>query len=270
MKNTKALKYIISLALICFLTGCSGVMYTDRQRTLLISESKLAEMGKANFQQIIEQSKISQDKAQNQRLKNVASKLAQAADKGLTDFGKQELKNNIEWEFVLIDDPNTVNAFYLPGGKIVLYTGILSFMKTDDEMAVVIGHELGHALAQHGNERVSQQIMVSMGGSLLMQALGTGDNALNQDVFSTVYSIGTNIGILLPYSRIHEYEADRIGMLLMLNAGFNAEACISFWEAFAKNNEGKKTPEFFSTHPSDENRVSKMKEFLPQALEITK
>lgn len=246
------------------ITGCSKVMFTNRSRSLLVSETQLADMGKTEFKKILKTEKISSHNAEDDQLKRVAQQLTKTVNLTLDELDMNNSKKNFEWEFALIDNKKTVNAFCLPGGKIVVYTGLMQLIKSDDELAVVLGHEIAHAIAQHGNERLSQQLMTNMGANILGHFIGLDAN--NQSVFNMVYGLSTNLGILLPYSRLHEKEADQIGMLLLAKAGYNPQAAISFWERFSQFNSGAKTPEFFSTHPAEETRINDMKAFLPEAL----
>lgn len=179
---------------------------------------------------------------------------------------ESEIKN-FSWEFNLVQS-NEVNAFCMPGGKIVVYEGILPYTSTDDELAAIIGHEVAHAVAKHSNERMSQQLMTEYGSAVLGQAL-SGQSQAVQTVAGTVYGLGSQYGVMLPYSRKHEYEADHMGLIFMAMAGYNPEAALTFWTKMAQGKNGQ-VPEMMSTHPSDANRISEIKKYLPDAMKYYK
>jgi predicted Zn-dependent protease len=172
-----------------------------------------------------------------------------------------------EWEFNLVDD-KAVNAWAMPGGKIVVYKGILPITKNDTGMAVVMGHEIAHIVAKHGNERMSQQLVVQMGGMALDVAMKEKPEQ-TRAIFQQAYGVTTQVGVMLPYSRKHEYEADKLGLVFMAMAGYNPESAIKFWEKMMAQG-GAKPPEFLSTHPSDENRIAELKKYLPEAMKYYK
>jgi predicted Zn-dependent protease len=161
-----------------------------------------------------------------------------------------------------------VNAFCMPGGKIVVYEGILPYMSSDEELAAVLGHEVAHAVAKHANERMSQQMLTEAGGSIVAGAVGQ-KSATIQSLAGTVYGLGTQFGVMLPFSRKHEYEADRMGLIFMAMAGYNPRSAVSFWQKMAAGKSGS-TPEIMSTHPSDANRVKELEKYMPEALQYYK
>ena len=171
-----------------------------------------------------------------------------------------EIKN-FAWEFNLIND-SQVNAFCMPGGKIVVYEGLMNLVTSDDELAVVIGHEVAHAVAKHSNERMSQQIAAQYGSQILSAALSE-KNAIVKNVAGTVYGLGAQYGVMLPFSRTHELEADYMGLILMTMAGYNPEVSVNFWQKMSAQSGGG-VPEFMSTHPSDEHRINEIKKVLPE------
>ncbi len=255
---------IISLIGVILLLGCSRVVYTDRNRTLLISESQLAEMGKQSYQQLLASVNISTKAGQTAVMKRVGVRLTTAVEQSLKELGMADRIPLFQWEFSLIDDDQTVNAFCLPGGKVAVYSGIFQVATNDAQLAVVIGHEIAHAVAQHGNERMSQQMAVEFGAGLMDKVLETHSERSKQ-IFNTVYGVGTTVGVLLPYSRVHEIEADKIGLILMAKAGYAPDAALEFWKGMKILSEGKQQPEIISTHPSDEHRIADIQAFLPEA-----
>ena len=181
-------------------------------------------------------------------------------------MGQHGLASHLEgysWEFNLVDDPQ-INAWCMPGGKVVFYTGILPYCQDESGIAVVMGHEIAHAVARHGNERMSQQ-MVTQFGAELGNAMMSEKSAEAQALFSTLYGVGSQLLVALPYSRSHETEADKMGLIFMAMAGYNPETAVEFWQRMAASG-GQKQPQFLSTHPSDQTRVSDLQKFMPEAL----
>ncbi len=239
-------------------------MFSNRSRVLLVSEGEIAQMSAQSYSEIKAADKIITNNSQFAMVKRVGERVAQAANNTLLEAKNTDLLNTFKWEFVLIDSPNVVNAFCMPGGKIAVYTGILPLTKTDDDLAVVMSHEVSHALAQHGNERMSQQLLVGIGSSVLNKVIENNSPEV-KDAYNTIYGVGTTFGVMLPYSRLHETEADKIGLILMAKAGYNPQAATGFWERMSKLGQSK-PPEFLSTHPSDETRIKDIKAYIPEAM----
>lgn len=214
-------------------------------------------MGAAAFVGIKEKERISDDPVANSRIARIGQRIAAVAGRDLP---------NAEWEFVVFDAPDTVNAFALPGGKVGVYTGLIKLAESDDEIATVIGHEIAHVTARHGSERWSQGIAVALGGVLLSETV-LRDNE-NRGAWLAAYGVGTTVGVLLPYSRLNESEADEIGLAYAAKAGYDPRAAIRFWEKMAANSEGKaRPPEILSTHPSDATRIYRLRAMMPRMLE---
>jgi predicted Zn-dependent protease len=247
------------------LLACSTVPLTDRTAIHLVSDSELATMSLQEYQDVLRKSKLSQDQQKVQMVKNVGNRIARATEDLLTQRGLGSEIKNYKWEFNLIQDDKTVNAWCMPGGKVAVYTGILPIAQTETGLAVVMGHEIAHAVAKHGNERVSQGLMQQMGGVALSVALSTSP-AATSNLFLMAYGVGTNVGIMLPYSRTHESEADHIGLILMAKAGYDPREAIPFWTRMAKAG-GSRSPEFLSTHPAPETRVKQIEAFIPEAMQ---
>jgi len=245
-------RMLFGAALILSLAGCATVPYTERQQFMMVSENQESKIGETLFRQVKTDSKISSDPALNALVREVGARISAAAG-----------KKDYNWEFIVIDDP-TANAFALPGGKVAFHTGIMPISKDADGVAAVMGHEVAHVLARHGAERMSQQQALSIGESALIIAL-TGRSPIVREGVLSAYGLGAKVGLLLPYSRKHELEADRIGLILMAKAGYNPEAAIAFWERMLAANRGGAPPQFLSTHPSDEQRIAELKSFLPEA-----
>jgi len=192
------------------------------------------------------------------------SRIAAAANRFLVTNGQTAKVANYQWEFNLIADP-TPNAWCMPGGKVVVYEGILPIAKNETGIAVIMGHEIAHALANHGNERMSQGLVQQFGGIALDKAVEAQPQQTRQ-IFQLAYGIGSQVGFLLPYSRLHENEADRLGLILMAMAKYDPQEAVSFWERMAQASSGAKMPVWLSTHPLDEQRIAALKVNLPEAL----
>ncbi|MFZ5449428.1 MAG: M48 family metallopeptidase [Thermodesulfobacteriota bacterium] len=240
------------LALTVLMGACATAPYTGRRQLLMTSEGSETNMGYQAFHQIKQKYKVSQDPAINAEVKKVGERIAAAAKR--PDF---------RWEFVVFDEKEA-NAFCLPGGKVGIFTGILKYTKDEAGLATVISHEVAHALARHAGERMSQGMLAQMGGIGLSAALGGVGSTAGQAIM-TGYSLGTQFGILLPYSRTQEYEADRIGLILMAKAGYDPAQALEFWKRMSAKDKGAKPPQFMSTHPSDANRLREIQAFLPEA-----
>jgi predicted Zn-dependent protease len=238
------------------LAGCATTPYTGRKQVLMVSPQQEQSLGYQAFADIRRQSKAAQDPALQARVREVGERIARAASR--PDF---------HWEFVVFQDDKMANAFCLPGGKVGIYTGLFKYIHSDADLATVISHEVAHALARHAGERLSQGRLAQAGGLALgigLSALGVSPGA--SQVAMQGYGLGTKVGVLLPYSRVQESEADHIGLILMAKAGYDPRSALQFWERFASGKKDKgQTPQFLSTHPSDANRIQNIKTFLPEA-----
>ena len=208
------------------------------------------------------QAKVSGHRSQSAQVERVGRRIADATERYLRENGLGKEVSNFAWEFKLVEDQE-VNAFCMPGGKIVVYTGLMALVSSDDDLAVVLGHEVAHAVAKHSNERMSQEMVASAGSGLLSAAMIAGKASEGaKSVAQSVFGLGANYGVMLPYSRRHESEADYMGLVLMTMAGYNPDAAISFWTKMASSG-GKAPPEFLSSHPSDSTRIAQIRAALP-------
>jgi predicted Zn-dependent protease len=254
------------LALVALISaGCATVPVTGRRQLSLVPQAELTSVGAESYRQFISESKLSEDAGETARVVGVGRRIASSAEVFLRSHGLAGDLEYYDWEFSLIDDDETANAFCVSGGKIAVYTGILPITRDDDGLAVVVAHEVAHALANHGGERMSQLLVAELGGMALAKAVEK-EPQRTQELWKLAYGIGAQVGVLLPYSRQHEAEADRIGLILMAQAGYNPEAAIPFWQRMAAEG-GSRPPEFLSTHPAPETRIDKIREHLPEALE---
>ncbi|MCO5232643.1 MAG: M48 family metallopeptidase [Chitinophagales bacterium] len=262
-------KVYITLLISAIVYACSQVPVTGRKQINLVADSEMNAMSLASYKEFLTEnkSKVLTSGPQVDIVKKVGNKTALAVEQYMKDNKMESAIKNFQWEFNVVQD-NTVNAWCMPGGKVVVYTGILNVAKTEAELAVVIGHEIAHAVAKHGSERMSQGLLQEFGGAVLSQALAQ-KSELTQNLFMTAYGVGSNLLGVLPYSRLHESEADKLGLIFMAIAGYNPEAAISFWQQMAAGNKNS-SPEFLSTHPSDNTRINQIKEYLPTALKYYK
>jgi predicted Zn-dependent protease len=263
----KLYKASLAVVLLFLVSACAHVAGTNRSQLSLVSESELTPMANRQYRQIISESKLSTNARDTQMIKRVGARIRLAAEKYLTMFNRQNEISNYNWEFNLIDSKEA-NAFCLPGGKVAVYTGILPVCLDEAGVATVMGHEVAHAIAHHGAERASQQMMVGLGAQILDIGLGSrGTSQISSQVIMTAYGLGSQVGILLPFSRTHESEADRIGLSLMAMAGYDPAKAVDFWQRMAQNkgNRNSSPPEFLSTHPADQTRIQNLNSFLAEA-----
>jgi metalloendopeptidase OMA1, mitochondrial len=238
------------------LVACQTVPYTGRSQLMLVSEADEQRMGAQAYRQILGKSRLSRDWAQNEQVTRVGRRIAEAT--GRRDF---------RWEFRVIDDDRQVNAFALPGGKVAVYTGILPITRDDAGLAAVLGHEIAHAVARHGGERVSQQVAIQGGLDLTMAAL-SGGNPQTVRTMGSLLGAGAAVGLILPWSREQESEADHLGLSYMGKAGYDPHAARDLWIRMAEAARGQsRPPEFLSTHPADVTRIRQIEQWLPEALQ---
>jgi len=257
-------KGVLVLVIVFLFTQCAKVPITGRRQLKLLPSSKMKTMSFAQYDQVKSESKLVPDSdPRTKMVKDVGAKISTAVNRFLKTNGYEDRLKEFEWEFNLTEE-NTVNAWCMPGGKVMFYTGILPVCAGEEGLAVVMGHEIAHAIARHGNERMSQQMAVQGIGTLGNIGTGVIDPKLNA-IFNQSFGVGSQVGILA-FSRGNESEADKLGLVFMTMAGYNPEAAISFWERMAANKGGQAPPEFLSTHPSDERRIKDIKAYLPEAL----
>ncbi len=258
-------KTIFALTFITLLTACATVPITGRQQMNLFPESQMISMSLTQYDKFLKENKVSADAQKTAMIKRVGHRIANAVEKYLSEHELSERVKNFKWEFNLVDN-KTPNAWCMPGGKVVFYTGILPYCKTETGVAVVMGHEIAHAIARHGNERMSQQqglAVLQMG----LQAALRNKPAETQQVWNTAFGVGANIGVMLPFSRSHESEADKMGLIFMAMAGYDPAEAVEFWKRMGQSG-GQKPPEFLSTHPADATRVKDLQKFLPEAMKF--
>jgi len=244
--------------------ACSVVPITGRKQLSLVPESEMISMSLTSYTDFLKANTLSKDKVNADLVKKVGSDIAAAVTKYFADNNLSSQLEGYQWEFNLVKNDTTQNAWCMPGGKVVVYSGLLPVTKDKNGLAVVLSHEIAHAVARHGNERMSQELLVQFGGIALNEAIKEKPDE-TKNIFNSAYGIGSQLGVLLPYSREHELEADKLGLIFMAMAGYDPQSAIPFWERMASLG-GAKPPEFLSTHPSDATRINKIKSDLPEAM----
>ena len=240
------------------LASCTTNPETGRHQLMLVSAGEEAQMGLASFTQIKQQEKISTDPVANARVKRVGKRIAESVGREIP---------NAQWEFVVFDSPQ-VNAFALPGGKVGVYTGLLKLAATDDELAIVMGHEIAHVTSRHGAERTSQNYAIAGVGAMAafgMEAKNV--DPTKRNMIMSAYGLGSQVGFALPYSRLHESEADSVGLRFAAGAGYDPRAGETFWKKMAAQG-GQKPPALLSSHPSDADRIRNLQQLAPRYMAL--
>jgi predicted Zn-dependent protease len=260
----KYYKLLIFLIIVLVISACSRVLISNRRQLNLIPSSSMLQMSFDQYGQFLEDNIISADEENTATVKLVGKNIQKAVEQYFAENGLEDELKNYDWEFNLVES-NEVNAWCMPGGKVVFYTGILPITRDENGIAVIMGHEIAHAIAEHGNERMSQGLMAQLGGVALAVAVSEKPEE-TQQLWMSAFGAGAQLGVLLPFSRLHESEADHLGLIFMSMAGYNPNHAISFWRRMAEMKDGQAPPEFMSTHPSDENRIAEIEKLIPKAL----
>jgi predicted Zn-dependent protease len=236
------------------LVTCAKAPVTGRRQFMLVSEAEEMQLGAEGYAEILETSDLSDDEEAVAQLRTIGWRIADVTE-----------EEDYEWEFNLIENDSIVNAFCLPGGKVAFYTGILELAETEDEVATVMAHEIAHATARHGGERMTQLLMYQLGGIALSEALKS-----NRDetivMAQMAYGVGATLAYILPYSRKHESEADHIGLIYMAKAGYDPRAAVDFWKKMQEHHAGQEPPEWLSTHPNSQTRIDDLEALMPEAM----
>jgi len=261
-KTIKAIFAIISFTILY--QSCTVVPLTGRNQLSLVPESEMISMSLTSYTDFMKVNHVSPDKKNADLVKEVGLNIQAAVIKYLGDNNLSSRLDGYQWEFNLVKNDSTPNAWCMPGGKVVVYSGILPYTQDKNGLAVVLSHEIAHAVARHGNERMSQELLAQY-GSVALNELIKEKPEQTKSIFNSAYGLGAQYGVMLPYSRDHELEADKLGLIFMAMAGYNPQTAIAFWERMSSMG-GSKPPEFMSTHPSDATRINKIKAALPEAL----
>jgi predicted Zn-dependent protease len=254
-KSPLSVYLVFLLTGVLLLAGCATAPVTGRSQLLLVPEQQEIALGLEAYQQILAEEKLSQDPQINSMVKRVGSRIAAVSN-----------QPDYNWEFTVIEADETANAFALPGGKVAVYTGLLPYTKTEDGLAFVIAHEVGHAIARHGGERMSQQLLLQLGQQGLNAAVA-GRSSTAIQALNLGYGVASQVGVVLPFSRRQEYEADKIGLVLMAQAGYDPRKAVDFFQRMMSASDKASPPEFLSTHPTDQARIEAIKGMLPEAMQ---
>ena len=257
--------FLNTCLLLMILAGCTTVPITGRRQFNTVPDSVINTMALQEYNTFLKspENKLSTDPEKTAMVQRVGDRIADAVERYMNEHGLGDQIADYQWEFNLIDSDQK-NAWAMPGGKVVVYTGILEVAQDDAGLAVVMGHEIAHAIARHGSERMTQGLTITLGGVALDKALEDEPSA-TRNIFLASYGVGTTVAIMLPYSRTHETEADKLGLIFMAMAGYAPEEAVGFWQRMAQSKDGSAPPEFLSTHPADETRIRNIKSDLYEA-----
>jgi predicted Zn-dependent protease len=260
---------VLALSFVCifFISGCSKNPITGRKQFRLVPESQLQQLSQQQYTQFLSTNRVirSNSSKDAEMVNRVGTRIAAAITEYYASKGLSDALSGFQWEFQLVESKD-VNAWCMPGGKVVVYSGLLPVAANEEGLAVVMGHEIAHAIAYHGNERLSQGLLKQFGG-VALQVATMNKPAETRALFMLAYGVGSSVGVILPFSRKHELEADRFGLLFSAMAGYNPSEAVPFWERMSRAAGGNKPPEFLSTHPSDQTRISKMQKFTEEAMD---
>jgi predicted Zn-dependent protease len=268
MKRKLKSKLLGLCGFVLLLSGCTEVAITGRKQLNLVPASTMNSMGFQAYSEFLTKSKLSKDFSKTQMVKRVGNNIREAVEQYCAQNNLSELLQGYQWEVNLIED-DQINAWAMPGGKMVVYTGLLDVTQSEAGLATVIGHEIAHVFAKHGAERMTHGLLVDFGGMALSEALAN-KPAQTKNLFMQSYGVGTQVGILLRYSRVHESEADRLGLIFMAMAGYNPNEAVNFWQRMSVAKQGSGTIEILSTHPADSTRIRNLQKLIPEAMQYYK
>ena len=252
--------------MVALVSSCSTVPLTGRKQLSLVPDSQMLPMAFQQYQQVLSESKLSKNQQYVSSVRSVGNRISSAVESYLKEIGQQDNVAGFQWEFNVIAE-DQVNAWAMPGGKVAFYEGIMPVTQNETGIAVVMGHEVAHAIAKHGNERMSQMLATQMGGAALSVALQSKPQ-LTQQLALTAFGLGSQVGVLLPYARDMESEADRLGLIFMAKAGYDPREAPAFWERMQAKNKGAQPPQFLSTHPHPETRIKQLNQWMPEAVKV--
>lgn len=264
--SLQKIKFSFLIIIISLLVqSCGSVPFTGRRQLTLVSNDQVLALSLQQYQDYMRTAPVERGTANAEMVKRVGTRIANAVETFYKSNGYESELQNYQWEFNLVKE-NSVNAFAMPGGKIVVLQGLLPVTQTEEALAVVLGHEVAHVIAQHANERISQQMALEYGGAVAGGLLGSSAGA---QIGQQVFGIGAQLGVMLPYARKQELEADEIGLIVMALAGYNPEVAVPFWMRMSEASGGG-TIEALSTHPADQKRIAKIQQFMPTAMQYYK
>jgi predicted Zn-dependent protease len=268
MKHTLKSKLLVLCGLLLLLSGCTEVAITGRKQFNLVPDSTMNSMGFQAYSEFLTQNTLSKDFSKTQMVKRVGSRIQKAVEQYCAQNNLSDRLVGYQWEVNLIED-DSLNAWAMPGGKMIVYTGLLKVTQSEAGLATVVAHEIAHVFAKHGAERMTQGLVVEMGGVALSKALSNSPDK-TKNIFMKSYGVGTQVGVLLPYSRVHETEADHLGLIFMAMAGYDPNEAVNFWQRMAIAKQGSGTLEILSTHPADSTRIRNIQNLIPKAMQYYK
>lgn len=268
MKTRISTEALTLTAVLLLFIGCAVNPFTGERQLALVNSGTVNQLAADEYKKIRTKSKVLNPATNSSAamVTRVGSRLAAAINKYYTEKGLAKHLGAFQWEYMTIDEP-TVNAWCMPGGKIAVYTGILPVTKNEDALAVVMGHEVAHAIAEHGKSRMNTGLVQQFGGVALQVAV-MNKPAQTQNLFMSAYNVGTTVGAILPWGRQDELEADRLGLIYCALAGYNPQEAIPFWQRMAQTGGGQKPPEWLSTHPAEQNRIAQLQKLMPEAMAL--
>lgn len=258
---------IILLFTALLFESCGSVPFTGRRQLQLVSNQEVIALSLQQYQDFMRTAPLEKGTSNAAMVTRIGTRIANAVETFYTNNGYASALENFSWEFNLVKD-KSVNAFAMPGGKVVIYTGLLPVTQTEEALAVVIGHEIAHVIAQHSSERLSQQMALQYGGAIAGGLLG--NSQAMQQLGQTVFGLGAQYGVMMPYARKQEYEADEIGLIVMAMAGYDPQVAVPFWTRMAQSGGGAQVPEFLSTHPTDSKRIANIEKIMPTLMQYYK
>lgn len=260
----KSIKHAFLISVLAVLVqACGSVPILGRKQLLLVSDQEVLTLSLTQYEDFIRNAPVEKNTVQAKQVTTVGRRIASAVETFYINNGYESELKNFSWEFNLVKSEE-VNAFCMPGGKIVVYEGLLPITQDETGLAIVLGHEVAHAVAKHANERISQQMALEYGGAIAGGLMG--NSVAAQQIGGLVFGVGSQLGVMLPYSRKHEYEADELGMIFMAMAGYDPRAADAFWVRMSQAT-GNSSLEILSTHPSDQNRIAEIRKNMPKAME---
>ena len=268
MKQTQKSRLLVLCGLLLLLSGCSEVAMTGRRQFILVPDTTMNSLGYQAYSEFLSKNQISKNYSDTQLVKRVGKRIQVAVEQYCAQNNMSDVLQGYQWEVNLIED-DQLNAWAMPGGKMVVYTGLLKVTQSEAGLATVMGHEIAHVFAKHGAERMTQGLIVEMGGIALSKALEN-KPAQTKNIFLQSYGVGTQVGVLLRYSRVHENEADHLGLIFMAMAGYNPNEAVNFWQRMSVAKQSPEPIEILSTHPADSTRIENIQKLIPKAMQYYK
>jgi predicted Zn-dependent protease len=259
-------KMVFAIMMFAVIISCTSNKITGRKQLNIISNAQMISLAESQYAEVLKKSKVVTNTKASATVVTIGKRIVEVVNKYYAAQGMQSLLKDYKWEYTLIDSKEA-NAWCLPGGKIAVHTGLLPITENDDALAVVMGHEIAHALAEHGKERVNQQI-INSGGAITLQVLTANQSQANQNLFLQAFGFASEYGVILPFSRKQELEADKLGLKFAAMAGFNPRSAVPLWQRMGSMSKGNKPPEFASTHPAEETRIDELNKQMPEAISL--